>query len=74
MSGSVGGGGAAVCLASLAKLEGLSTKCTLVDLALLRARKWYAVVLELVGSFGIWHKSQAIQRTSTTVFGASRVM
>ena len=37
VAGTIGGGGAAVGLATLAELEGLTTERTLVDLALLRS-------------------------------------
>ena len=47
VSSSVGGGGAAVCLATLSKLQGLTTECALVDFALLRPREGHAEVLEL---------------------------
>ena len=47
VSGSVGGGGAAVRLSSLAVLERLSTKRTLIDLALGRAGEGQPVVLKL---------------------------
>jgi hypothetical protein len=44
---SVGGGGAPVSLSSLSELERLSTKGSLVDLALLGTREWDTKVLEL---------------------------
>jgi hypothetical protein len=47
VAGTVGSGGASVSLATLAELERLSTKGTLVDLAFLRSGEGYTVVLEL---------------------------
>jgi hypothetical protein len=47
VAGTVGSGGAAVGLATLAELERLTTEGTLVDLALLGTREGDTVVLEL---------------------------
>lgn len=47
MAGTVGGGGATVCLTSLAELQGLTTESSLVNLALLRSRKGHTKVLKL---------------------------
>jgi len=47
VSGTVGGGAAAVCLTTLAVVLALTTESTLVDFALVGSREWAAVVLEL---------------------------
>jgi len=47
VAGTVGSGATAVCLATLAKVLGLTSKCTLVDLTILSSGEWATVVLKL---------------------------
>ena len=49
MTGTVSGSSATVCLATLAKLQGLTTEGALVDLAFLGTRERNTVVLKLAG-------------------------
>ena len=65
---------AAVRLAALAVLEGLSTERTLVDLALWRAREGHTKVLELRTDRSLSGAITRVMHTSSTVLGASRHM
>lgn len=47
VAGTISGSSATVCLASLAVLQRLTTKGALVDLALLRTRKWNTIMFQL---------------------------
>ena len=47
VTGTVGSGGASICLATLSELERLATERSLVNLALFGAREGYTEVLEL---------------------------
>ena len=72
VSGTISGSSAAVGLATLAVLEGLTTKSALVDLAFLSTGEWHTIVLELDTCQTRILQSRPRTRTSITVLGASR--
>lgn len=63
VSSSVGGSSASVSLTTLAVLQGLSTECSLVDLALLRAGERYSEMFKL-NDGAVWSVSTGNQKSS----------
>jgi hypothetical protein len=74
MTGTVSSGSTTIGLTALAVLQRLTTKGSLVDLAVLRPRKRYSEVLELSKCETTDEHLNSLVRTSMTVLGASRHM